>query len=151
MRNGLSLIKSFEGCKLKSYPDPATGGKPWTIGYGRTTNVKPGDTCTQDQADDWVEAEYDGFEAGVVKLLGRAPTNANQLGALVSFAYNLGLGNLASSTLLKKHIKGDYVGAKAEFQRWNKAAGKVMAGLTRRRLAEAALYATKIVIAPKAK
>lgn len=142
MRNGLSLIKEFEGCKLKAYPDPGTGGKPWTIGYGRTTNVKRGDTCTQEQAEAWVEAEYDGFEAGILKLLEGKPTNANQLGALVSFAYNLGLGNLAKSTLLKKHLAGDFTGASNQFKVWNKAAGKVMAGLIRRRLCEASLYIT---------
>ena len=60
---------------------------------------------------------------------------------MVSFAYNVGVGNLSASTLLKKHKAGDFKGAAAEFARWNKAAGKVMTGLTRRRAAEAALYA----------
>lgn len=140
MRNGLPIVKEFEGCKLKAYPDPATGGAPWTIAWGRTKGVKKGDTCTQAQADAWLNEEYDEFEAAVIKALGGARTTDNQLGAMVCFAYNCGVANLKSSTLLRKHKAGDYAGASKEFGRWNKAAGKVMAGLTRRRAAEAALY-----------
>lgn len=139
MRNGLPLIKQFEGCKLKAYPDPGTGGAPWTIGWGRTTNVKKGDTCTQAQADAWLVAEYDGFEAGVIDLTHGKGT-PNMIGALTCFAYNVGLANLKSSTLLRKHIAGDFRGAALEFSRWNKANGAVMKGLTTRRAAEASLY-----------
>jgi lysozyme len=135
-RAGLSLIKQFEGCKLKAYLCPA--GVP-TIGYGRTKGVKLGDTCSQAQADAWLTQEYDEFEAGVRKLVAVALT-ANQLGALVSFAYNIGLGALRTSTLLRKLNAGDYKGAALEFGRWNKAAGRVLAGLSRRRAAEAALF-----------
>ncbi|ATI54185.1 hypothetical protein WR25_15776 [Diploscapter pachys] len=140
MRNGLPIVKEFEGCKLQAYPDPATGGAPWTIAWGRTKGVKKGDTCTQAQADAWLNEEYDEFESAVIKALGGARTTDNQLGAMVCFAYNCGVANLKSSTLLRKHKAGDYAGAAKEFARWNKAAGKVMAGLTRRRAAEAALY-----------
>lgn len=140
MRNGLPIVKEFEGCKLQAYPDPATGGAPWTIAWGRTKGVKKGYTCTQAQADAWLNEEYDEFESAVIKALGGARTTDNQLGAMVCFAYNCGVANLKSSTLLRKHKAGDYAGAAKEFARWNKAAGKVMAGLTRRRAAEAALY-----------
>lgn len=135
-RAGLSFIKQFEGCELKAYLCPA--GVP-TIGYGRTKGVKLGDTCSQAQADAWLTQEYDEFEAGVRKLVTVALT-ANQLGALVSFAYNIGLGALRTSTLLRVLNAGDYSGAASQFSRWNKAAGRVLAGLSRRRAAEAALF-----------
>jgi lysozyme len=138
-RAGLGLVKDFEGFREQAYPDPATGGVPWTIGYGFTKGVKRGDTITRAAADARLQKEYDEFEAGVRKLV-KVPLTANQLGALTCFAFNLGLGNLASSTLLKRVNAGDFVGAAAQFGRWNKAAGRVMAGLTRRRAAEAALF-----------
>jgi lysozyme len=143
-RAGLGLVKTSEGCKLTAYLCPAN---VWTIGYGRTTNVKRGDTCTQAQADAWLVAEYDQFEAGVLKLVGKREHTGlsdNALGALVSFAYNVGLANLASSTLLKRVKAGDMAGAAAQFASWNKArvngALKPLAGLTTRRANEAALF-----------
>ena len=135
-RNGLALIRQYEGCKLTAYLCPA---KVWTIGWGRTTNVKQGDTCTQAQADAWLNEEYDAFEKKVRALV-KVPVTANQLGALVSFAYNVGVGALGSSTLLKLLNAKNYVGAAGQFARWNKAGGKVLAGLTKRRASEAALF-----------
>lgn len=135
-RAGLPLIKQFEGCRLAAYLCPAG---VWTIGWGRTTNVKRGDTCTQAQADAWLVAEYDAFEKKVSGLV-RVPVTSNQLGALVSFAYNVGVGALGSSTLLRLLNAGDHAGAAAQFARWNKAGGKALAGLTKRRAAEAALF-----------
>lgn len=135
-RKGLDLIKQFEGCKLSAYLCPAG---VWTIGWGRTTNVKRGDTCTQAQADAWLVQEYDAFERKVRALIKVAVT-PNQLGALISFAYNVGVGALQSSTLLRLLNQGDYAGAAAQFARWNKAGGKTLAGLTRRRKAEADLF-----------
>tara|TARA_A100001391_G_scaffold201791_1_gene189674 strand:- start:1556 stop:1987 length:432 start_codon:yes stop_codon:yes gene_type:complete len=135
-RKGLDLIKQFEGCKLSAYLCPAG---VWTIGWGRTTNVKRGDTCTQAQADAWLVQEYDAFEQKVRALIKVAVT-PNQLGALVSFAYNVGVGALQSSTLIRLLNQGDYAGAAAQFARWNRAAGKTLAGLTRRRKAEADLF-----------
>ncbi len=132
----MCLIKQFEGCKLTAYLCPA--GNP-TIGYGRTTGVKLGQTITQAQADAWVVEEYDAFEARVRRIV-TVPLTPNQLGALVSFAYNVGTGALASSTLLRLLNAGDYKGTAAQFARWNKAGGKVLAGLTKRRAAEAALF-----------
>lgn len=135
---GLSLIKEFEGLRLSAYPDPATGGRPWTIGYGHTRGVNPGDKITQAQADAFLREDVAEFERAVSRL---APiTTQGQFDALVSFAFNVGAANLEKSTLLRLHRAGDYFRASQEFPKWNKAAGKVMAGLTRRRLAEAALY-----------
>ena len=145
----VKLIQSFEGCAKKrsdgnydAYPDPGTGGDPWTIGWGSTgADIKRGTVWTQKQCDDRFNSHLAEFAAGVDKALGGAATKQNQFDAMVSFAYNVGLGNLQSSTLLKKHKAGDYAGAANEFGRWNKAAGKVLPGLTRRRAAESALYA----------
>lgn len=140
-KSGLDLIKSFEGLELKAYPDPATGGDPWTIGYGHTgPEVKPGLVWTQAQANNAIADDVTHFADGVSKLIGAAPTTDGQFDAMVSLAYNIGLGNFKESTLLRLHKEGDYAGAAGQFIRWNKAAGKVMAGLTRRREAEAKLY-----------
>lgn len=135
-RSGLPLIKQFEGCKLTAYLCPAN---VWTIGWGRTINVKRGDTCAQAQADAWLTEEYDAFERKVLALV-KVPVTSNQLGALVSFAYNVGVGALGSSTLLRLLNGKDYQGAAGQFSRWDKAGGRVLAGLTRRRAAEAALF-----------
>lgn len=145
----IKLVQDFEGCAKKSkdglfdaYPDPGTGGDPWTIGWGSTgKDIAKGARWTQQQCDDRLSGDLETFSAGVHKALGGAPTSQAQFDALVTFAYNVGLANLKSSTLLKKHIAGDHAGAAQEFARWNKANKKVMAGLTRRRAAEAALYA----------
>lgn len=139
-KKGLDLIKSFEGLSLKAYPDPATGGEPVTIGYGHTGGVKLGAVWTQAQADNALADDVSHFADGVSSLIGSVPTTQGQFDAMVAFSYNVGLGNFGSSTLLKKHKAGDYAGAVAEFGKWVNAAGKVMAGLTRRRAAEAALY-----------
>lgn len=141
---GINLIKSFEGLELKAYPDPATGGKPYTIGHGTTIYqsgmpVKLGDTCTAQQAMDYLRNDLKKFEVGVNNLV-KVKLSQGHFDALVSFAYNLGLGNLGSSTLLKKLNAGDYLGASNEFLRWDKADGKVMAGLTRRRQAERQMF-----------
>lgn len=144
----IKLVQSFEGCEKKlgngsfaAYPDPATGGSPWTIGWGTTgSNVKKGVVWTQKQCDDRLAKDLGQFSQGVAKAIGGAATTQHQFDAMVSFAYNVGLGNLSKSTLLRKHVAGDHAGAAAEFAKWNKAAGKVMMGLTRRRAAEAALY-----------
>lgn len=130
------LIKNFEGCRLKAYKCPAG---IWTIGYGRTTNVREGDTCTQEQADKWFDEEYSRYEKQVKNLV-KVPVNENQLGALTSFSYNCGVGALKTSTLLKKLNNKDYKGASEEFLKWTRAGNKVLAGLTKRRNAEKALF-----------
>jgi GH24 family phage-related lysozyme (muramidase) len=146
----IKLVQQFEGCEKKrgdgsldAYPDPGSGGDPWTIGWGTTgPDVKRGVTWTQQQCDDRFTQDLNKFAQGVAKVIGDAATTQHQFDAIVSFAYNLGIGNLTKSTLLKMHKAQDYAGAANEFGKWNKAAGKVMKGLTRRRAAEAALYAS---------
>lgn len=151
---GLDLIKSFESCavaigngRFRAYPDPAPGnnGLPVTIGWGSTRGFdgKPialGTVWTQEQCDRKKAEDMAAFEREVRDILGDAPTTQHQFDALVSFAYNLGSGNLRKSTLMRRHKAGDYAAAAAQFAVWNRAGGKVMRGLTRRREAEAALY-----------
>ena len=133
---GLSLIKEFEGLKLRSYLCPAN---VWTIGVGHTKTAKPNMVITEARAKELLRSDLAEFEAGVSKLV-KVPLTSDQFSALVSLAFNVGLGNVASSTLLKKLNEGDYQGAADQFPRWNKAAGKVLAGLTRRREAERVLW-----------
>lgn len=135
---GVELIKQFEGLRLEAYPDPATGGEPWTIGVGHTGGVRPGDVITEARADDLLRQDVTRFEQAVAKLC--PITTQPQFDALVSFAFNVGEGNLKDSTLRRLHNEGNYSAAAGQFERWNKANGKVMTGLTRRRAAEASLY-----------
>ncbi len=147
---GIALIHSFENCKLTAYPDPGSvDGRPWTIGWGSTgPGIAKGVVWTQAQADAQFAKDLASFEAGVSQLLGGSATTQAQFDALVSFAYNVGLDidedtkaeGLGDSTLLRKHLAGDYTGAAAEFAKWNKNDGQVMNGLTRRRAEEAKLY-----------
>ncbi|EBO0868514.1 lysozyme [Salmonella enterica] len=141
---GIALIKQFEGCSLTAYPDPGTGGAPWTIGYGWThpvdgKPVKPGMKIDQDTADRLLKTGLVSYENDVLKLV-KVKLTQGQFDALVSFAYNVGSRSLSTSTLLKKLNGGDVNGAADEFPRWNKAGGKVMGGLTRRREAERSLF-----------
>lgn len=147
----IELIQRFEGYakelpdgRVKAYPDPATGGAPWTIGFGSTgPDIKKGTIWTRKQAEERFEAHVREFGAKVTKLLAGAPTTQPRLDALVSLCYNIGPANLASSTLLRKHKAGDYAGAAAEFGKWVYANRKRMRGLEKRRAAEAALYRRK--------
>lgn len=141
-RAGLDLIRNSEGVRLQAYPDPGTNGDPWTIGYGHTgPEVHKGMVITQLQADNYLAADLMRFEDGVSALVTRKISD-NQFAALVSFAYNLGLGNLKASTLLKCTNAGNFADAALEFGKWTKAAGKVLPGLVKRRAAEAALFST---------
>jgi lysozyme len=130
------IIKQFEGLRLEAYKCPAD---VWTIGYGHTNKVKPGDAITEGEADILLALDVQEAERAVSSYVD-VDINQNQFDALVSFVYNLGAGNFKSSTLLKKLNQGDYLGAANEFQRWNKAGGKVLRGLVRRREAEANLF-----------
>ena len=133
----IDLVKFFEGFEPKAYLCPAN---VWTIGYGRTKNVKEGDELTELQAERDLLEELDEFAEQVLNTV-KISLDQNELDALTSWTYNLGVGNLQSSTLLKKLNSGDKNSVPSEMLRWNKAAGKVLAGLTRRREAEAKLWA----------
>lgn len=133
---GISLIKSFEGLRLKSYQDSVG---VWTIGYGATRGIYPGMTITNEQAERMLMNDIARFEPELDKLA-KVPLNQNQWDALMSFTYNLGAANLSSSTLLKLLNVKDYAGAAEQFPRWNKAGGQVLAGLTKRRAAERAMF-----------
>lgn len=136
----LRLIKKWEGCRLTAYPDPATGGDPWTIGWGSTgKGIGPGVQWTLEQADGRLSRDVGQFMGSVERML-RVKPEPNELGAMTSLAYNIGLGNFRSSTLLRKYNAGDKKGAAAEFLRWNRAAGKVMRGLTNRRADERGVF-----------
>lgn len=143
---GIDLIKSFEGCYLKSYKCPAG---VWTIGWGTTEPIDGKKICegmriTQKQADDLLIKNLKSYENAVCRYV-KVPVNQNEYDALVSFAYNCGCGALQKSTLLEKLNKNDRKGAADEFLRWNKANGKELAGLTRRRVAERKLFLTQII------
>ena len=135
---GIELIKHFEGCELEAYKCPAG---VWTIGYGHIKGVKEGMTITEHQAEEMLKSELNEYD-GYINNLVTAELNQNQFDAMVSWVYNLGGGNLKASTLLKVLNAGDYAGVPAQMMRWNKAGGKVLEGLTRRRQAEADLFAT---------
>ena len=132
----IDMVKHFEGFEDTAYLCPAN---VWTIGYGRTKNVKEGDKITEPQAERDLQEELQEFGAQVLGVVD-VPLLQNEFDALTSWTYNLGVGNLSSSTLLKKLNAGDKDSVPSEMLRWNKAAGKVLAGLTTRRQAEADLW-----------
>ncbi|HEC7976913.1 TPA: lysozyme [Salmonella enterica subsp. enterica serovar Singapore] len=138
---GIALIKEFEGCRLTAYQDSVG---VWTIGYGWTQPVdgKPiraGMTIKKETAERLLKTGLVSYESDVSRLV-KVGLTQGQFDALVSFTYNLGARSLSTSTLLRKLNAGDYAGAADEFLRWNKAGGKVLNGLTRRREAERALF-----------
>ena len=135
-KNGIDLIKKFEGCRLTAYKCPSM---VYTIGYGHTSGVKKGQKITQKQAEAFLREDIKKFENGVNKYVS-VPLTQNQFDALVSFTYNCGLTAFKNSTLRKKLNAKDYTGAGKELLRWNKAGGVVLDGLKRRRKAEKALF-----------
>ena len=151
---GIALIKQFEGCArlrtdrmVEAYPDPGTGSDPWTIGWGATGRdnfnggrIGPGTLWSRQQCDERLERDLVHYAHEVADALGSAPTSQNQFDAMVSFHYNTGA--IARATLTRRHIAGDFTAACGEFARWNKAGGRVLKGLTRRRAEEARLYAS---------
>lgn len=142
---GLTLIKRFEGVRLKAYKDAV--GVP-TIGYGHILGVRMGDEITLEQAEQFLREDVAHFEKGVTRIAQELTVELtqSQFDALVSFAFNLGLGNLRRSTLLKKLYvmkqcdEQSKVAVASEFLRWNRAGGQVLRGLTRRRQAEHDLF-----------
>lgn len=142
--NGIAEIIAFEGLVLKAYPDPGTGGEPWTIGVGHTSaagppRVKKGMAITKEEAITILRRDLAVFERGVSEMVFH-PITQGQFDAVVSFSFNVGLQNLKNSTLLKKVNAGDFEGAAREFRRWNKAAGRVLQGLVKRRAREEMIF-----------
>jgi len=137
---GLELIKRFEGLALEAYQDIAG---VWTIGYGRTAGVAPGQRITEAEAEDLLRQDVAGFEDGVERAV-TVELNPNEFSALVSFSFNVGLGALRRSTALQRLNAGDRLGAADALLWWNKATvgGEkvVVRGLARRRAAERALF-----------
>ena len=142
------LIKPFEGLarllpdgNVTSYPDPGTKGHPWTIGYGSTgPDIQPGTIWTIKKCEDALDHHITYFYVGLCKLTPTFPkASPRRIAATVSWAYNCGLGNYRVSTFKKRIDAGDWDGAATECVKWNRAAGRILPGLTRRRAAEAAL------------
>jgi lysozyme len=133
---GLDLIKKFEGLELTAYKCAAG---VWTIGYGHTKDVQEGDEWSESHANHMLEVELEEFE-GYINDNVTVALSQHQFDALVSWVYNLGPANLKASTMLKVLNSGDYEGVPAQIQRWNKAGGKVLEGLIRRRKAESLLF-----------
>jgi len=139
---GRDRIAAHEGCVLVAYPDPGTGGEPWTIGVGHTGGVKKGDRITREQAMALLAEDLHAAETAVNNAI-TVSLSQNQFDALVSFVFNVGAGAFRSSTLLAKLNARDYAGAADQFLRWSRAGGKVMAGLLRRRNDERDLFLSK--------
>jgi lysozyme len=140
----VELIKEFEGFVNHWYPDPVSGGKPWTCCYGHTEAAGPpkfarGQTFTKAEGEAILQRDLARFAATVEQAI-KVKVTGNQFGACVSLAYNIGEPAFLRSTLLKKLNAADYSGAAQEFSRWNKVGAKVIAGLSRRRAAEKALF-----------
>lgn len=135
-KNGIDLIKKFEGIKTKAYKCPAG---VWTIGYGHTKNVQKGDTCTMAQAVEFLKEDLRVFECAINDLV-KVELNQNQFDGIISFVYNVGIGAFQDSTLRKFLNAGHFPLAAGQFDRWNKAGGVVLEGLVRRRAAEKELF-----------
>ncbi len=135
-REGIKLIKAFEGVELEAYLDAVN---VLTIGYGHTKDVFLGMTITQAEAEELLRQDIEEFEIAVEDAV-QVEINDHQFSALVSFCFNLGAGSLFQSTLLKFLNAGKHQEASLEFPRWNKAGGQPLLGLTRRRMAERALF-----------
>ena len=133
---GLSLIKKFEGCRVNAYLCPA---KVWTIGYGHTKTVKPGQKITLEFANQLLQQDVAVFEQAVSKLV-KVPINQNQFDALVSFSFNVGVGALTQSTLLSLLNRKNYLGAAEQLLRWTKAGNVTLKGLVDRRKEEYELF-----------
>jgi lysozyme len=137
----LKLIKRFEGCRLKAYQD---GGGVWTVGYGVTSrgtgyDVGPGTVWTQEQADSALEVVLDGFLAGMAWLLTRQPTD-NQMAALASLCFNIGIDAFRRSRVLRRYNAFDDAGCADAFLAWKYDNGKVVRGLVWRREVERAVF-----------
>jgi lysozyme len=139
---GIELIKRNEGCKLTAFLDEVANPPVWTIGYGCTgPRIVRNLTITQAQAEEMLATRLaQEFEPGVLAAIGPAPTTQSQFDAMVSLAWNIGVGAFAKSTVARLHKAGDYAGAAAAFELWDHAGGQVNDALLRRRKEEASLY-----------
>ena len=135
-QEGISLIKSFEGCELSAYR--CSADVP-TIGYGHTAGVSDGDTCTLEEAEEMLSDDLVEFENYVKKYV-ETDLEQNQFDSLVAWGYNLGPKNLSESTMLKELNAGNLEEVPRQMKRWNRAGGQVLDGLIRRREAESRLF-----------
>ena len=142
---GLALIKQWEGCKFEAYRDV---GGVWTIGYGHTRTAKQGMVITEAEADRLLQQDLAVFEAEVARAVDVDLTD-NQFAALVSWSYNIGVGAMRRSSLIRKLNAGEYDAVPSELARWNKVQGKVVKGLSNRRAAEAGLWARGAFVASR--
>src|SRR5208282_1792815 len=131
-KSGLQLTEQFEGVCLTAYQDQVG---VWTIGYGHTAGVQPGDTCTQEQAEAWLQSDVS-WAVQTVNLYVTIALTQGEFDALVDFVFNLGSGSFEHSTLLTLVNQRNFGAAADQFERWDHAGGKVVAGLLRRRQAE---------------
>lgn len=144
-KEGIDLIKKFEGCRLKAYKCPAG---IWTIGYGNTfyedgMKVKEGDTITQERAESLAAFVITQFAVTIAPFI-KQPLNDNQFSACVSLSYNIGQGNFKKSSVFKKlNVNPNDPTIADSFRLWNKGGGQVLPGLVKRREAEIALYFKK--------
>ena len=129
---GLDLLKNYEGFRSNAYRDLVG---VWTIGYGFTQGVKPGDHITQAEGDARLSKELEKYAPGV-------EGTPNQIAAMTVFAYNIGKPSFDNSTVKRLHVARDFQGAADAFRMWDKAKGRVVYGLVRRRESERALYLT---------
>jgi|TARA_B100000214_G_C23799400_1_gene549658 lysozyme len=136
-QTGIDLLKHFEGCELEAYQDSVG---VWTIGYGHTKDVEKGMKITQELAEHMLKEELEGEYEGYINDIPDVPLTQCQFDALVCWVYNLGPTNLRSSTMLKELNAGNYDLVPFQMKRWDKAGGKTLLGLTRRRNAEALLF-----------
>lgn len=138
-----AIIRRAEQCRLAAYPDPGTGGAPWTIGWGATgADIHAGLIWTQARADARLAADLTRLAAAIAVMLAEALTTDNQFGAMASLAYNIGTGHFRESSVLRLHHAGDRHEAARAFAAWDRAGGRVLPGLVTRRAAEAQLYLT---------
>lgn len=136
---GLDLIRTHEGCVLVAYPDPGTGGHPWTIGYGHTLGVRRGDVCSFQQAEKWLMEDVDLVEQCIERSV-TATLTQGQFDALCSFVFNVGCPAFQSSRLLNFLNTGEPERAAAEFGKWVHSGQTILPGLVRRRRDEWALF-----------
>ena len=141
-QKGISTLIEFEGFRAEAYLCPAN---VWTVGFGFTKGVKPGDKMTRSEAAARLKVELVEYEQGVLNACTNPP-NENEFSAMVCFAFNVGVAGFKKSSVLKAHNRGDKQAAARAFGLWNKAGGKTLPGLTRRRMAEAALYLEPVAI-----